>query len=251
MHIQRHHHVLPLALLPIFLLLLAPQWGKASMAPTLAHYNALADRSEQEMMLLESKFENTQRALHLVQKGEEQTMYPSVVSQHRNENIESPTERYSMANVRKEVLEQRIEALQDRFQKEMGNPNAIHIDLSDQKATLIQNGSIIAKYPVSSGAWETPTPKGKFQVYRKQELRISNLDVPYRMPYYMAFTPTESHGLHALPYLGNIATNSDYWHEALDHIGRPVSHGCVRFLPEDAEAVFEWAEVGTPVIIGT
>ena len=126
---------------------------------------------------------------------------------------------------------------------------AIVIDLSEQRARLIERGNIHATFQVSSGARDTPTPKGKFQIHRKQTLRVSSLDVPYRMPYYMAFTPNGSHGLHALPYLGQSPESSDFWQEAMSHIGIPVSHGCVRLLPEDAAALFEWVEVGTKVYI--
>src|SRR3989344_4372329 len=126
----------------------------------------------------------------------------------------------------------------------------ISIDLSAQRAKAIEDGKVVAEYPISTGRWDTPTPKGRFQVYRKQELRVSNLEVPYRMPYYMAFTKSESHGLHALPYLGGNATSSHYWQEGLTHIGTPVSNGCVRFLPEDAAKLYEWAEVGTEGYIG-
>jgi len=127
----------------------------------------------------------------------------------------------------------------------------ISIDLSAQRAKAIEEGKVVAEYPISTGRWDTPTPRGRFQVHRKQELRVSNLEVPYRMPYYLSFTKSGSHGLHALPYLGRSPESSGYWQEALSHIGRPVSHGCIRFLPEDAVKLYEWAEVGTDVIINT
>jgi hypothetical protein len=65
----------------------------------------------------------------------------------------------------------------------------------------------------------------------------------------MAFTPNEAFGLHGLPYLGRAAEDSAYWREARAHIGIPVSHGCIRFLPEEAAEIYEWADVGTPVFI--
>ena len=128
---------------------------------------------------------------------------------------------------------------------------SIILDLKMQRARTIEKGVVVAEFQISSGAAVTPTPVGKFEIHRKQELRVSNLETPYRMPYYMAFTKSESHGLHALPYLGGSAANSGYWQEALTHIGTPVSHGCVRFLPEDAAKLYEWVEVGTAVYIST
>lgn len=246
---KRHHYVFHIAFIPLFLLLIAPQWGKAMMAPTLRHYEELTVIAEKEMVGLEQRFESTQKAWTLLSEGKERILYPSVIEQHQKDTDLSMSERFHLATVRNSILEERIKAFHGRIHESLGANQAIYIDLSEQQVALIEGGEIIRTYPVSSGAWRTPTPEGKFQIYSKQTLRVSNLDVPYRMPYYMAFTESKSHGLHALPYLGNIATESGYWQEALDHIGRPVSHGCVRLLPDDAEALYEWLGVGTPVII--
>ncbi len=126
---------------------------------------------------------------------------------------------------------------------------AIHIYLKEQKAFLTEHGNVVKTYRISSGASDTPTPRGTFKIYRKQELRVSKQAVPYRMPYYMAFTKNYAFGLHALPYLGSSRENSAYWQEAQNHIGIPVSHGCVRFLPEEAVEIYEWVDVGVPVYI--
>ncbi|MCF7844630.1 MAG: L,D-transpeptidase [Kiritimatiellales bacterium] len=125
----------------------------------------------------------------------------------------------------------------------------IAIDLGQQMMFLLEDGFMVRAYPVSSGKAITPTPVGIFQVFRKQELRISGQAIPYRMPYYLSFTKNGSHGMHALPYLGISPASSGYWSEALGHIGIPVSHGCVRLLPDDAIALYEWAEVGVSVTI--
>jgi lipoprotein-anchoring transpeptidase ErfK/SrfK len=125
----------------------------------------------------------------------------------------------------------------------------IAIDLDRQMMFLLEDGLPVNTYPISSGKAITPTPVGLFQVYRKQELRISAQVIHYRMPYYLSFTKNGSHGMHALPYLGISPSSSWYWSEALDHIGIPVSHGCVRLLPDDALALYEWAGVGIPVTI--
>ena len=126
---------------------------------------------------------------------------------------------------------------------------AIHIYLGAQRAFLTDSGAVVKTYRISSGAPSTPTPRGVFQIYKKQDLRVSSQEVPYRMPNYMAFTKNRAFGLHGLPYLGSSRENSAYWNEAQDHIGTPVSHGCVRFLPHEAVEIYEWAEVGVPVFI--
>lgn len=131
----------------------------------------------------------------------------------------------------------------------LSGSKAIRIFLRQQRAYLLQGGVVIKTYRISSGAPKTPTPTGTFRIYKKQDLRVSSLAVPYRMPHYMAFTPNEAFGLHGLPYLGRAAEDSAYWREARAHIGIPVSHGCIRFLPEEAAEIYEWADVGTPVFI--
>ena len=131
----------------------------------------------------------------------------------------------------------------------LSGSKAIRIFLRQQRAYLMQGGVVVKTYQISSGAPKTPTPTGTFRIYKKQDLRVSSLEVPYRMPHYMAFTPNEAFGLHGLPYLGRAAEDSAYWREARAHIGIPVSHGCIRFLPEEAAEIYEWADVGTPVFI--
>ena len=125
----------------------------------------------------------------------------------------------------------------------------IRIWLESQRMYLVENGVVTHTYPISTGAPQTPTPQGSFEVFKKEDLRISKQGVPYRMPNYISFTKSNSHGIHALPYLGASPDRSGYWHEALEHIGTPVSHGCVRLLPEDSAVLYEWAEMGVPVEI--
>ncbi len=133
--------------------------------------------------------------------------------------------------------------------KTASGSKAIHIFLGKQAAFLTQSGFVLKTYQISTGKSETPTPRGEFAIHTKQALRISSQGVPYRMPRYMAFTSNGAYGLHALPYLGSKKEDSWYWQEALEHIGTPVSHGCIRFLPDEVEEIYEWADVGTPVYI--
>jgi lipoprotein-anchoring transpeptidase ErfK/SrfK len=54
---------------------------------------------------------------------------------------------------------------------------------------------------------------------------------------------TGSFGLHELPIWPN------GYREGQDHLGIPVSHGCIRLGVGPAQFLYNWAEVGTPVII--
>ncbi|OIO53252.1 hypothetical protein AUJ46_05240 [Candidatus Peregrinibacteria bacterium CG1_02_54_53] len=170
-------------------------------------------------------------------------------------------ERYNASGVGKEVL-QSLESTDDPLKQrakagEMrlldptvsSGAKAIWIYLEAQEAFLTEYGIVVKTYQISSGAPATPTPRGEFKIYKKEDLRVSGQAVPYRMPKYMSFTKNSAFGLHSLPYLGISAESSGYWSEALSHIGIPVSHGCVRFLPEEATEIYEWADIGIPVFI--
>jgi len=119
---------------------------------------------------------------------------------------------------------------------------SIHIKLSTQTMQAKVGEEIVYEFPVSTGAASTPTPTGTFSVLYKQEVRATT----YIMPNWMAFTSV-GHGIHALPSLRY--DNGYYWTEALNHIGIPVSHGCVRLLPDDAVTIYNFTPVGTPIHI--
>jgi lipoprotein-anchoring transpeptidase ErfK/SrfK len=52
-----------------------------------------------------------------------------------------------------------------------------------------------------------------------------------------------TYGLHALPEWPN------GYREGENHLGIPVSHGCVRLSTAAAAQVYSWADVGTIVVI--
>lgn len=123
---------------------------------------------------------------------------------------------------------------------------SIEVDLSEQKMILKFGEQAVYEFTISSGASGTPTPTGNWKILSKQELRIGGASPHYRMPYFQQFT-SYGHGLHALPYLAN--DGGTFWTEALSHIGVPVSHGCIRMLPDDAVLTYAFGEVGTALNI--
>ncbi len=120
------------------------------------------------------------------------------------------------------------------------------IDLSEQKMHARFGDTTVWSMQISSGAWDTPTPVGTYEVLTKQELRIGQAWPHYRMPYFQLWD-YRGYGIHALPYLAN--DGGTFWSEALTHIGVPVSHGCIRTLPEDAVKIFEFTTIGTPIVV--
>jgi hypothetical protein len=120
------------------------------------------------------------------------------------------------------------------------------ITLADQVMQAKFGDLTVWSMQISSGAWATPTPRGTYKILSKQELRIGQAYPHYRMPYFQLWD-SRGYGIHALPYL---ATDGGvFWTEALSHIGTPVSHGCIRTLPDDAVTMYSFTEIGTPVVI--
>ena len=134
---------------------------------------------------------------------------------------------------------------------------SIEIDLQEQTVYLIQNGRAILATPISSGRDGHLTDTGSFRVLEKERNHFSTLYgkivdargntinadadadmpvprgckfVPAPMRYFVRFN--NATGMHA-GYLP----------------GYPASHGCVRLPEQDAIAIFNAVDVGTPVTV--
>lgn len=120
-------------------------------------------------------------------------------------------------------------------------PKVIEINLSAQKLIRWENGGKLDENLVSTGKRGYATPVGLFNIRNKIDLAYSRKYRLY-MPYWMAFTAL-GHGIHELPIFRNGKREGE------SHLGRPVSHGCVRLGVGPAEMVYRWAEIGTPVVV--
>lgn len=111
----------------------------------------------------------------------------------------------------------------------------IYVVLSEQKVYAIEDGLTIKEFVVSTGTDKYPTVTGRYEIYVKY--RYDDMEGPgYNLkdvPYVMYFF--QGYGLHGT-----------YWH---NNFGVPMSHGCVNLTIAEAEWLFEWASVGTPVIV--
>lgn len=118
----------------------------------------------------------------------------------------------------------------------------IDIDTESQVMVLFDNGSVLDAYMVSSGKRGMDTPKGNFAIQNKTPRAWSKTYGLY-MPYWMAIVPSGKFGIHELPeWPGG-------YKEGASHLGTPVSHGCVRLGVGPAARVYEWADMGTPVVV--
>ena len=141
-----------------------------------------------------------------------------------------------------------------------GSNARIWIDLSDQRAYLMNGDELAMDYPVATGTAKYPTPTGSYRVLEKLEKdkrsntygkiydaegKVVNSDADSRtdpipeggkfvgaaMPYWMRLT-WDGVGMHK----GRVPR-------------RPASHGCIRTYYKVVGTVFSKVKVGTPVKI--
>ena len=118
----------------------------------------------------------------------------------------------------------------------------IDVNLDIQVITIFENGKILDAFLISSGLRGMDTPKGVTQIYNKHPRPWSGKYGLF-MPYWMAIRSNGLFGIHELPeWPGG-------YKEGANHLGTPVSHGCIRLGVGAAQKIYEWADIGTSVII--
>lgn len=117
----------------------------------------------------------------------------------------------------------------------------IEIDLKTQKLAYYVKDQKWRESPVSTGKASMPTPKGSFKIINKNVKAWSKSYGLY-MPYWLGLNRGEF-GIHELPVWPN------GYREGADHLGRPVSHGCIRLGIGPAQYIYERVATGTVVII--
>jgi len=120
----------------------------------------------------------------------------------------------------------------------------IVVDLSDQHLYAYQGETPVYSFVASTGMPGAATRTGTFRVLDKIPNAYAstwNLQMPHWLGIYWAGS-TEN-GIHALPILSN---GQRLW---AGYLGTPVSYGCVVLGIQEARALYEWAEIGTPVTV--
>jgi hypothetical protein len=117
----------------------------------------------------------------------------------------------------------------------------IRVNLKKQQLTYEVAGQPWKIFPVSTGKASLPTPRGTFSVINKS-LKAWSKDYGLWMPYWLGLDHGEF-GIHELPVWPN------GYREGANHLGIPVSHGCIRLGIGPAQYLYERIGVGTKVII--
>jgi lipoprotein-anchoring transpeptidase ErfK/SrfK len=116
----------------------------------------------------------------------------------------------------------------------------IVISIKEQKIRAYEGEKLVHEAKTATGLYKYPTPIGTFKILRKVQTRYMQngfgsdyFDLP-GIAGTMYFTGS-GHAIHGA-----------YWHNAF---GTRRSHGCVNVPNEDAEWLYEWAAIGTTVVI--
>ena len=111
----------------------------------------------------------------------------------------------------------------------------IDINLSEQTLYAFEGSTLVNQFLISSGRRGWATPTGEFSVYNKTRSQL--MDGP---DYYLPNVPWISW------FNGEISIHGTYWHS---NFGTPMSHGCINASIGDAEWVYNWDDIGTPVYV--
>lgn len=121
------------------------------------------------------------------------------------------------------------------FQKQP--PKTIVVNLRNMVLDTFENGDFRKRYPVIAAGNPriSPTPTGNFQVLAKHKNVFSSLShvwMPWSMRFYRGYY------IHEVPYYKSGAK-----------VKTRYSLGCLRFRKDDAQEIYEWADLGIKVQI--
>lgn len=111
----------------------------------------------------------------------------------------------------------------------------IIVDISDSRIYAYENGRLVRSVLASTGLPATPTVKGNFTVQRKYPSQLMS-GPGYYLPNVQWI----------MYFYAGYAVHGTYWH---NNFGQPMSHGCVNLPNDEAQWFYEWAPVGTPVLV--
>ena len=117
----------------------------------------------------------------------------------------------------------------------------IEINLKTQKLVYLVGGASWKEFLISSGKASMATPTGEYKIINKSKKAWSSTYKLW-MPYWLGLDRGRI-GIHELPLWPS------GYREGEDHLGKPVSHGCVRLGIGPAQYIYERVDMGTVVVV--
>lgn len=120
----------------------------------------------------------------------------------------------------------------------------ITVDRGEQMLYAHEDGELFMEISISTGLQLTPTPRGTFTIFKKTPSRYMQGPLP-------GLASDQYYDLPGVPWNlyfthGGAVIHGAYWH---DSFGSAYSHGCVNLPPDKARELYNWAALGTKVIV--
>jgi lipoprotein-anchoring transpeptidase ErfK/SrfK len=125
-----------------------------------------------------------------------------------------------------------------------GTGRRVVFDISDQRVWLVQDGDdVLRTYPVSGSLTDNLSP-GTYRVYSRSRW-ASGIEDSGVMEYFVRFTrgANAAIGFHSIPAKDGRPLQTEA------QLGTPQSHGCIRQARPDARRLWDFAPVGTRVVV--
>jgi lipoprotein-anchoring transpeptidase ErfK/SrfK len=121
----------------------------------------------------------------------------------------------------------------------------IDVNIAAKHMEMYEGDKVALTYLVSAGAPETPTPQGHFKIFEKLQVQDMSGYNANGTKYFQPHVRWVSY------FSGSNAIHGNYWRPLSWFGNRNSSHGCVSVPDNEAKTVYDWAPVGTPVIVHT
>jgi lipoprotein-anchoring transpeptidase ErfK/SrfK len=137
------------------------------------------------------------------------------------------------------------------------NGKVVLVDLSDQWLFTYRDGSFQFANAVETGMPDLPTPTGHFSILSKQRDVTFVSPWPKGSPYWYAPTHVNyamlfrdgGYYLHDASWHVWFGPGANTPHQLPDGRWETGSHGCVGMRVPDAQRLYGWVQLGTPVIV--
>jgi len=120
-----------------------------------------------------------------------------------------------------------------------GTGKWIEVDLSQQRLTAWLGDEVVGTWLISSGRAATPTQIGTGRIYAKYPVQTMTGTINGEY-YYVPNIKWVNY------FNGGEAIHGTYWH---NNFGHPMSHGCINMTEAAAKFIYDFAPIGTKVIV--
>jgi len=179
----------------------------------------------------------------------EETQTPLVFNlAQKNSKTTPPSEFLPEIKIDPKALEAMLETRQNDFTSKapLSEGKIIEIDLSSQRFLIWENGKLEGNWLTSTGIRGRDTQIGIFQVLDKLPMAygVGPEGEFWAMPKWLGiyYAGSSENGIHALATVDGYQVGSGV-------LGYPSTNGCISLAHDVANKVYDWAEIGTLVMI--